>query len=94
MRSNQERVRFLYRRLLLTRLHEGSEWKPGLTPLEMARDLLLHDDNKKDQRAKPGQAAHKAAIEPLIKLYYRVRYGGQEPDDEEVADIRRKLSQK
>lgn len=94
MRSNQERVRFLYRRLLLTRLHEGSEWKPGLTPLEIARDLQLHDDKKKGQRAKPGQDTHESAIEPLIKLYYRVRYGGKEPDDEEVADLRRKLSQK
>jgi hypothetical protein len=59
----------------------------------MARDMLPHDDNeKKDQRGKPGQASHKAAIEPLIMLYYRVRYGGQEPDDEEVADIRRMLN--
>ncbi|MFD3259768.1 DUF4129 domain-containing protein [Paenibacillus lentus] len=94
MHSNQERVRFLYRRFLLARLKEGCEWRPGHTPLEMARDMLLHDDKKKDQKGKPGQAAHKAAIEPLIKLYYRVRYGGQEPDDEEVANIIRMLSQK
>ncbi|WP_460323639.1 DUF4129 domain-containing protein [Paenibacillus sp. YSY-4.3] len=93
MHSNQERIRFLYRRFLLARLNEGCEWRPGLTPLEMARDMLPHDD-KKNQRRKSGQAAHKAAIEPLIKLYYLVRYGGQEPDDEEVADIRRMLSQK
>lgn len=91
MHNNQERVRFLYRRFLLARLNEGCEWKPGLTPLEMNRDMLLHDDKKKDQRRKSGQADHKAAIEPLIKLYYRVRYGGQEPGDEEVADIRRML---
>ncbi|WP_110930708.1 DUF4129 domain-containing protein [Paenibacillus bouchesdurhonensis] len=92
MHSNPERVRFLYRHFLLARLNEGYEWKPGLTPLEMTRDMLLHDDKKKDQRRKPGQAGHKAAIAPLIKLYYRVRYGGQEPDDEEVANIRRMLN--
>lgn len=94
MHSNQERVRFLYRRFLLARLNEGCEWRPGLTPLEMTRDLLLQDDKKKDQRRKAGQAGQKAAIEPLIQLYYRVRYGGQEPGDEEVTDIRRLLNQK
>ncbi|MCM3042770.1 DUF4129 domain-containing protein [Paenibacillus motobuensis] len=93
MHSNQERVRFLYRRFLLTRRSEGCEIKPELTPLEMARDMQRHNDNeKKHQRGKPGQAAHKVAIEPLILLYYRVRYGGQEPDDEEVADIKRMLN--
>ncbi|NWL86300.1 hypothetical protein DMN77_01650 [Paenibacillus sp. 79R4] len=94
MHSNQERVRFLYRRYLLARRSEGCELKPGLTPLEMARDMLRHHDNeKKDQRGKPGQqATHKFAIEPLVTLYYRVRYGGQEPDDREVADIKRMLN--
>jgi len=92
MHNNQERVRFMYRHLLSLRRDEGYEAKPGLTPQETLQDMQFHDNKSPKGRGKgAAQPGYEAAVEPFIGMYYRVRYGEQEPDNEEVLDMKRQL---
>ncbi|HEY4391521.1 MAG TPA: DUF4129 domain-containing protein [Paenibacillus sp.] len=92
MHSNQERVRFMYRRLLSLSRDEGYEVKPGLTPQETLQYMQLNDDSSsKGQGKRVAKPGYKETVEPFIGMYYRVRYGEQEPDDVEVTDMKRQL---
>lgn len=96
MNDNRERVRYLYRRLLHLELAAGYEPKPNLTPMEQEREykkwLEQNEPNKKTStQAKSARGKRGASSEPLISLYYRVRYGDERPDDEEVVNIKEKI---
>lgn len=97
MTSNQERVRYLYRRLISAGREEGYPFKPGLTPRETVHNMQQYDEEQ-DKQARgrksvnSGRITRRTAMEPFIAIYYRVRYGEQEPEDEEVAEIKRKLN--
>ncbi|MDQ0089389.1 membrane protease YdiL (CAAX protease family) [Paenibacillus anaericanus] len=95
MGDNKERVRYLYRRLLRSELGVGYEPRPGLTPLEQEREFKKWLDQgeagEASTQAKAKRGKVRPSTEPLVNLYYRVRYGEERPDDAEIAAIRDKL---
>ncbi|GGH37381.1 hypothetical protein GCM10008013_44800 [Paenibacillus segetis] len=96
MTDNRERVRYLYRRLLHSELGAGYELKPHLTPIEQEREFnnwLEQDEPKKiSSQAKSIRGKRGSSSEPLVSLYYRVRYGAERPNDKEVANIKEKMN--
>ena len=95
MNDNRERVRYLYRRLLLSELGAGYELKPHLTPIEQEREFKIwldQDEHKmRSNQAKTMRGKRGSSSEPLVSLYYKVRYGDERPDDVEVANIKEKI---
>jgi hypothetical protein len=72
--DNRERIRFLYGSLLLRSTRRGYGFKAHLTPAETERDL-----KQWSQSASAGEEGG------FVELYERVRYGGKQVSDEEVA---------
>jgi hypothetical protein len=85
--DNRERVRYAYRRWLRKQIDRGYRQKLGLTPLETEQDVLswLKSAAETKKKAAPGPEAKTPA---LIRLYNLVRYGEQDPSDDEVSGIR------
>lgn len=76
--NNKERIRFLYRQAMIRLISRGYQAQASLTPRE----------TRADARRWQGRDVMDAQ---LIELYEQVRYGEREPQDEEVAALKRKL---
>jgi len=90
--DNRERVRYLYRRWLRGHTARGYEAKRHLTPLETERDVARWEAaasgrGGRSQAALGGGAPEEASPSPLIRLYYKARYGEKPVSDEELARL-------
>ncbi|MFX3635192.1 MAG: DUF4129 domain-containing protein [Candidatus Pristimantibacillus sp.] len=83
LKTNGERIRFLYTRLLSSHIHKGYTHHRHLTPQETISDLTVW---RKQQ--KPA-----AEEQTLIRVYEEVRYGDQQPDDQMVTTLKKKLDE-
>jgi cell division protein FtsL len=81
LKSNAERIRYLYKKLLSGGMKTGYTVIPSLTPRETAADMA-----KKKQTVIASEH-----VAPLIDVYEAVRYGDKSPSDETVAELKRKL---
>lgn len=75
MGDNKERVRYLYRRLLLNCIAAGYNFKNYFTPRETGIDLMQRD--KKNTRQ----------IRTLMELYNKARYGDKNIEDDELESV-------
>lgn len=89
MNSEQEQVRWLFRRWLLMRREDGYEPKQGLTPKETNKDITKWASNNKHKH-KDHQASEQVS-DQLIELYEKVRYGEEHPATSEVAALKDRL---
>jgi len=91
--TNQERIRWLYRRWLRTASESGYERRASLTPRETASDVLAwlaeRASSGRKLFSRRADAAPDASAEELAEMYDRVRYGGTKVSDDEVAAARR-----
>ena len=80
--DNHERIRFLYRNLILKCIKEGYTYKKYLTPKETSKDIQnwfrKNDDN----------------IDDLIHIYDRIRYGFKDIEDKKVNKLAEELLKK
>lgn len=90
--DNRERVRYLYRNALRAEQAEGYEVKSYLTPRETEEDIRRLPVAGKPGRTASSRDQRRSMADTLLGVYYRVRYGEQEPQDEEVARIRREMN--
>lgn len=92
LRDNQERIRYLYRRQQQLDEARGISQQSSLTPreqeLELQRQMSVSEG--KGRRASMAHMSREV-MEPLLDLYYRVRYGDQQPEDEEVTLLKDKM---
>lgn len=94
LQDNRDKIRYLYRRQ--QRLDEsiGLSQPPALTPREqeqqLRRQVQVSVTGGKGRRA-PAVHTSRDVMEPLLDLYYRVRYGNQQPGDEEVKLLKDKI---
>lgn len=92
LQDNRERVRFLYRRQLQQDEALGMKQRPYLTPREQELELQRQvSSSGRKGRSSAVQRTERGAIEPLLALYYRARYGEQQPEDEEVKRVKDSL---
>ncbi|WP_410771142.1 DUF4129 domain-containing protein [Fontibacillus sp. BL9] len=88
--DNRERVRYLYRRMLKAEQAEGYEVKPHFTPQETEADIRRFPASK-PRAGKSDWGKRRSTADALLGLYYRVRYGGQEPEGDEVTRIKTEM---
>jgi hypothetical protein len=89
MNSEQERVRWLYRRWLSTKRDHGYELKSYLTPKETESDVLKWAEHNKITRK--GDEATSTASDHLVKVYDQVRYGEEDPSASDTAVLKERL---
>lgn len=77
MKTDGERVRWLYRNLLRHEMKHGFVFEPGDTPAEILKKLM--DGKRRHQRLDADTAS---------RLYGLVRYGGAEADPEAVQQMK------
>lgn len=73
--DNHQRIRFLYRKLLLKCMGTGYSYKNYMTPKETGRDIMSWDKNKNSK------------IEDLTVIYDNIRYGQGEVKDSKVQEL-------
>lgn len=78
-----EKIRFLYRKHVLAAIGRGYGYKPYYTARETASDIAAWQNRT--------QATTDA--DTLTRLYDEVRYGGQEPNEELVQSLRKRLDE-
>jgi cell division protein FtsL len=83
LRTTGDKVRYLYRWFVAGATGKGYSFKPHFTVKETASDILAW-------RNKPQTNAD---VEQLTRLYDEVRYGGQEPNEELVQSLRKRLDE-
>ncbi len=81
LRTNKERIRYLYNRYLLSSEKKGYEIQPQLTPRETIDELMERESSMK----------LKAELPLLVKAYEQARYGDKLPETEVVEELKRKL---
>lgn len=79
LRTNGERIRYLYALAVRRSAQSGFRWKPQWTPAETAAEAALAPQAAR--RLEPG----------LCEAYERARYGGLEPDDAETARWKKRV---
>ncbi|MFS0722284.1 DUF4129 domain-containing protein [Paenibacillus sp. 1P07SE] len=79
--TNEERVRFLYRRWLQSARKEGYELKPHLTPLETVADIERWRSRSSREDL------------PLTRLYEQARYGSHPVKDSQVQELKHMMEQ-
>ncbi|ULO05068.1 hypothetical protein H1230_18295 [Paenibacillus sp. 19GGS1-52] len=89
MKSNRERVRWLYRHWLGSKSESGYEVKRYLTPMETRTDILEWSDLK--NRTHKGEKDSVTTQDNLLKLYEKVRYGEEEPSEADVTALKKEL---
>lgn len=77
--DNHEKIRFLYRNLILKCIKGGYIYKEYLTPKEIGRDIQDWIRKKDDN------------IDDLINIYDTIRYGSKDIDDKKVNKLAEKL---
>lgn len=80
--NNLERIRYLYREAVIRVTQEGYRFRPSLTPRELQEDV---------NRWRQGQGR---ISEQLVLLYEQARYGGKEPSDQEIEQLRSRLQER
>lgn len=80
LRTNQERIRYLYREELQSAIEGGYLYKPHLTPAETKRDMEKWAGREELQK-------------PMIESYERARYSDNPVSDEEVELVRKQQKQ-
>jgi hypothetical protein len=85
MRTNSDRVRFLYRGWLRSKVDKGYRAQRHLTPLETAKDIERWA--QEEGRLQPSSPGGKDFSGALIRLYYKARYSGEDVADEELKKI-------
>lgn len=91
LRDNRQRMRYLYAQAVRRSVRAGFSWRPEWTPAETAAAAAGGDGAKAPAGLKEAagrQEAAKLLDQELCSAYERARYGGQAPDDGEVARIR------
>ncbi|MGO4106075.1 DUF4129 domain-containing protein [Paenibacillus sp. YAF4_2] len=83
LRTTGDKVRYLYRWFVAGATGKGYSFKPHFTVKETGSDILAW-------RNKPQTNAD---VEQLTRLYDEVRYGGQEPNEELVQSLRKRLGE-
>ncbi|MDF2926460.1 MAG: hypothetical protein K0R57_5374 [Paenibacillaceae bacterium] len=82
LQNNSERMRYLYAQAIRRSIRAGFRWKPQWTPAETAAEA-----------AKSPQAGG-ALPDDLCGEYERTRYGGKEPDDKLIEQLRAKVRER
>lgn len=92
LRNNRDRIRYLYRRQRQLDESRGISQQLSLTPIEQEQELQrqVSVTEGKGRRASAAYMSREA-MEPLLEAYYRVRYGDQQPGDEEVKLLKDKI---
>ncbi|WP_409344129.1 DUF4129 domain-containing protein [Paenibacillus sp. MBLB4367] len=93
MRTNRERVRYLYRLTVLQAMKRGYDWEPGSTPAETMKQLGNRHNRIPGQgqdAAASGSPADPAAS-ALSSAYEEARYGERDPSDDRTAKLRKDL---
>ncbi|GFR36723.1 hypothetical protein PRECH8_00190 [Insulibacter thermoxylanivorax] len=80
--NNQERIRCLYRESVIRAIQDGYRFRPSLTPRELQDDA---------NRWRQGQGW---ITKELVLLYEQARYGGEEPSDQEIEQLRSRLQER
>ncbi|WP_201003272.1 DUF4129 domain-containing protein [Paenibacillus glycanilyticus] len=78
-----ERIRYLYRRYVAAAVGRGYDYKPHYTVRETTSDI----------GAWSSKSVSQADADKLASLYDEVRYGGQEPKEELVQSLKKKLDE-
>ncbi|WP_199620834.1 DUF4129 domain-containing protein [Paenibacillus alkalitolerans] len=93
MRSNGERVRYLFRRWMRSNIDNGYEAKPHLTPLETGQDIArwAAESGKGGGSKRHSVEYVPDAADSLIALYYKARYSGKDVTDDEVENVRARV---
>lgn len=81
LKTNRERIRYIYRNYIFRRIGGGYQYKPYLTPKETVADA--------ETTVKKGKKAEDAGI--LAEAYGEARYGEAELADEEVAVLKKQF---
>ncbi|MCX7749395.1 MAG: hypothetical protein N2645_21255 [Clostridia bacterium] len=76
LKNNQERIRYIYRQLLLKSILKGYPFKRNLTPSETCKDILSWEKSSSPKGTR------------LASLYNLARYGSGEIKDREVEEIK------
>ncbi|SDD13624.1 protein of unknown function [Paenibacillus sp. UNCCL117] len=89
--AGEERVRYLYRSWLLGNTGRGYSFHPPLTPRETAADIerWLREAGARKGAVPTAEAAE--AARELVELYEAARYGGKQPDEARLEELRRRL---
>lgn len=82
LKNNLERIRCLYREAVIRVIQDGYRFRPSLTPRELQEDA---------NRWRQGQGW---ISEQLVLLYEQARYGGKEPSDQEIEQLRSRLQER
>lgn len=89
--NNRELIRYYYRCMLRAEQMEGHKKKAFLTPRELEAELLGEAAPKR-KKDKAAWEKRRSASNLLLDLYYRARYGDDEPSDDEMARIKREMN--
>jgi len=76
LKNSRERIRFLYRRLVLLCIGDGYRYKKSLTPHETAEDLIKWDAEKA------------RGADRIARLYEEARYGERDVEDAEIEKLK------
>ncbi|MGO4182760.1 DUF4129 domain-containing protein [Paenibacillus sp. TAF43_2] len=82
LRTNTEKIRFLYARLLRSSAEQGYTVKEHMTPRETSEDLNTWQAGKLDNMPR------------FIELYEEARYGDKQPDDKQINALKNQFEKK
>ncbi|MGN7763920.1 DUF4129 domain-containing protein [Paenibacillus sp. 22594] len=90
MNGGREQTRWLYRHWLKNKRAQGYLQRSYLTPQETAVDVAEWNESRKRQRKTQVTDADAASAQ-LLRVYNQARYGGTEPSEAEVGQLKEKL---
>ncbi|OKP94861.1 DUF4129 domain-containing protein [Paenibacillus sp. P46E] len=90
MNGGREQTRWLYRHWLKNKRAQGYLQRSYLTPQETAVDVAEWNKSRKLQ-GKAQENASDAASAQLLRFYNQARYGGTEPSEAEIGQLKEKL---
>ncbi len=79
LKDNRQRIRFLYRHMILKNIKEGYPYKRHLTPRETGEDILKWEKGEEP------------LILDLTTTYDKIRYGQDNVEDGKVRELARKI---
>ncbi|OKP91682.1 hypothetical protein A3844_00715 [Paenibacillus helianthi] len=90
MNGGREQTRWLYRHWLKNKRAQGYLQRSYLTPQETTVDIAEWNESRKPQR-KAQETAPDASSAQLLRFYNQARYGGTEPSEAEVRQLKERL---
>ncbi len=92
IQDSRERARYLYRQFLRKEREQGYSLKAELTPRETAEDIRSEQERQAGMKKASGRRGERdSVIQRLLKLYYPARYGDKPINEEELAELHRRL---